>query len=89
MLEVATSLAFAHDADTFIGDQPIKAHVADILIMLLPTKEMTWRMWTTALWGMRMIIKDKQMFFEWHFLLTNAGKTVGVGFLSDENVRLV
>ena len=84
ILESATSSALTHDADTFIGDQPIKTQVAGLLLMLVPKEEMTWRMWTTALWGMRTATKDNQMFFEWSFFLTHAGRLAGIGFLGDE-----
>ena len=87
LLEIATSSALAHDADTLVGDQPIKSQVAGLLLMLVPRQEMTWRMWGTALWGMRLATKDNQMFFEWNFVLTHAGHVVGIGFLGDENLR--
>lgn len=43
VLDIATSSAFTYDADTLVGDQPIKSPVAGVMFVLVPKKEMTWR----------------------------------------------
>jgi len=89
VLKEATSSAFDHNADTFISDETINIDAAGLLLMLVPKKEMTWRMWSTALWGMRMAVKDHQMFFEWNFGVIYAGHAVGLGFLGYGDTRVV
>lgn len=89
VLEEATSSAFGHAAEAFISDETIKVEAAGLLLMLVPKKEMTWRIWSTALWGMSIAVKDHQMFFEWNFGLIHAGHPVGLGFLGYEDTGVV
>ena len=89
MLNMATSSAFKYDADTLIGQETLKYQEFGLLFMLIPTPTMTWRVWSSALWGMRMAAQDKGMFFEWSFGVGHSGRSVGFGFLSRVETRVV
>ena len=83
ILNDASLSAFDYKADTLIGVQPLKYEISGLQLMLIPTADTTWRMWSTALWGMRTAARDKAMFFEWTFGLAHRRKTVGFGFLGE------
>lgn len=53
-----------------------------VQLSLTPREGMTWWAWANALWGMRMMVKDHEMYFEWDFTVVNrrAGE-IGYGKL--------
>jgi len=60
--ELASSTAFGHNADTFIGTVPLVSRVGVITLILMPRNDMTWRMQTTASWEMRPAVRDCWLF---------------------------
>ncbi len=76
-----------------MGLEPLETWVRGVQLFLVPREEMTWWMWTNALWGMRMAVGDNAMFFEWSFGVAvvgvgeGEGTEVGYGTLRDEGER--
>ena len=69
VLNNATSEAFTHPADTLISRESLQFRVGDVQLFLVPRPELTWRLWSTALWGMRLSVKRQKMYFEWSFMI--------------------
>jgi len=91
VLELATSSAFSHDADTIIGTVPLVSRTHDVTIIFIPPNDTTWRMRTTALRGMQRAVRDRGIFFEWSFNLAKVGLSeegeIGYGRLSALKTR--
>lgn len=49
-----------------------------MLLMLVPPEKMIRRMWTTALWEMRMAVRDDDMFFEWDLAIVSTPMADGI-----------
>ena len=69
ILNNATFGAFKFDEEAEVGTQPINTLLDDISLTLRPKRGLTWRMWETALWGIRRAVHDYRMDFEWNFLI--------------------
>jgi hypothetical protein len=67
VLELATSSALSHDADTVIGTVPLISRLRDVTLILITRNDTRWRMWTTALREMRRAVRGRGIFFEWSF----------------------
>ena len=67
VLEMATSSAYSHDADTIIGTVPLVSRIHNVTIIFIPLNDSTWRMWTMPLRGMQRAVRDRGIFFEWSF----------------------
>lgn len=67
VLRTATSEGLTHLGELPVGSEPLQSWEDNVRLILIPREGMTWRAWSTALWGMRMTVQDKEMYFEWSF----------------------
>ena len=72
-------------AGDLVGSEPLRYWVDDLQLVLIPRIGLTWGDWSTALWGMRLAVVEKHMFFEWSFGISKVGDTdegeLGFGIL--------
>jgi len=79
----ATFEAYTHRGELLISD-PLQFRADNVQLFLTPKEGMTWRAWSTALWGMRMTLQDNEIYFEWNFTVVSRGLgEIGYGTLTD------
>lgn len=83
-VESATHEAYSHRGELLLSE-PLQFRADNVQLDLTPKEGMTWRAWSTALWGMRMALQDYDIYFEWNFrvLSRRLGET-GYGTLADK-----
>lgn len=82
-LNLAITAALAHNDDDLIGTENIQMSSEGVQIRLRPGKDMTWRMWLHALWGMKHFVRRDKMSYRWSFTVLEEGwGDVGMGMLS-------
>ncbi len=79
----ATFEAYNHRGELLISE-PLQFRADNVQLVLTPQEGMTWRAWSTALWGMRMVLHDDEMYFEWNFTVVSRELgEIGYGTLTD------
>ena len=81
LLNSASDEAATHRGELWI-EQPLRYVTEHVELILVPKEGMNWWAWDTALWGMRMVMEDYEMFFEWSFKVVRRGEgDIGGGWL--------
>ena len=83
-INLASLSAHKRPAENLIDTGQMHFTARDVQLLLYPEEDMTWRMWTNAIFGIRRFVKDKEMFFGWSFIILDRGDhIVGKGLLED------
>ena len=83
-INLASFTAHKNPAENLIDTGQLHFTAGNVQLLLYPEEEMTWRMWSNAVFGIRRFVKDKEMFFGWSFIILDRGDhIVGKGWLVD------
>lgn len=83
VLDSATHEAYTHRGELLIAE-PLQFRTDHVQLVLTPLEGMTWWAWGTALWGMRMVLQDNEMYFEWNFkVVSRELGEIGYGALTN------
>lgn len=81
VLNKASSGALHHRGELLVSE-PVQFDANGVELLLIPKRGMTYWVWDTALWGMRISVQDHRMYYEWSFtIITTEYGEVGSGFL--------
>ncbi len=83
VLSSATYEAYTHRGELLISE-PLQFRTDNVQLVLTPQEGMTWRAWSTVVWGIRMVPHDNEMYFEWNFTVVSRELgEIGYGTLTD------
>ena len=78
----------SYTATTYPGGDPVTAPLrysaGNVQLVLIPRDDINWWDWSTALWGMRITMREHRMFFGWDFkVISQEIGEIGYGTLSE------
>ena len=78
----------SYSATVYPGDDPITEPLGyssgNVQFILIPREDMKWWAWSTALWGIRLTMRDHEMFFGWDFkVISREFGEIGYGTLGE------
>jgi len=83
LLSSASYEAYTHRGELLISE-PLQFRTDNVQLVSTPQEGMTRRAWSTALWGMRMVLHDNEIYFEWNFTVVSRELgEIGYGTLTD------